>query len=68
MTVEIAQTAALSFAFEILLPVEISDCTWLRLRLVLRSDSRATIELVLVRILDMFVSLVRVCRHIGAAG
>ena len=68
MTVEMAQIAALSFAFETLLPVEISDWTWARLRLVLRSDSRAIIELLLVRILDMLVSLVRVCRHIGAAG
>jgi hypothetical protein len=36
--------------------------------LMLRSDSRATIALLLVRILDIFVSLVRVCRHKGPAG
>ena len=54
ITLEIAQTAALSLALATFLPVEMSDCVFDRSALIVLSVCRATIAPLLVRMLDMF--------------
>jgi len=56
MTLEIAQTAALSLEELTLLPVEISSWVLARLALIDLRVCSATIELVLVRIEDILVT------------